>query len=74
LGNITATSVRINAIFYDATGKVADVNTDYVNIGTGLLPGKSQSFSVQPILNYEKRDEIMSYVLNAESSEYLMIR
>ncbi len=74
LGNITATSVQINTIFYDASGKVADVDTEYVNIGTGLLPGKSQSFSIQPVFNFEKRDEIKSYVLNAESNEYSMIR
>jgi hypothetical protein len=74
LGNITATSVRINAIFYDVNGKVSDVNTEYVNIGTGLLPGKSQSFSMQPILHYEKRDKIVSYLLNAESNEYSIIR
>lgn len=70
LGNITATNVQINAIFYDASGKVLDIDNEYINIGTGLLPGKSQPFSMQPLLNYENRDKVVSYLLNAQSSEY----
>ena len=46
LGNITATNVQINAIFYDASGKVVDINSEYIKIGSGLLPGKSESISI----------------------------
>ena len=58
--NVTAKNVQINAIFYNANGKVVDVDTEYVNIGSGLLPGTSQSFSMEPFLNYENRDKIVS--------------
>ncbi len=74
LGNVTATNVQINAIFYDLTGKVVDVASDYVNIGIGLPPGKSQSFTIQPILHYEYIDKINSVQLNAESREYLLLK
>jgi hypothetical protein len=70
LGNLTASNVQINAIFYDASGKVVDIDSEYVNIGIGLLPRKSQSFSMQPLLNYEYMDKVVSYQLNAESREY----
>jgi len=74
LGNTTATNVQINTIFYDASGRVIDIDSEYVNIGIGLLAGKSQSFSIEPLFNYEYRDKIASYDLNVESSEYSMIR
>lgn len=73
LGNTTATNVQINAIFYDASGKVIDIDSEYVNIGIGLLAGKSQSFSIEPLFNYDYREKIVDYELNAESSEYSMI-
>ena len=74
LGNTTATNVQINTIFYDASGRVIDIDREYVNIGIGLLAGKSQSFIIEPLFNYDYRDKIVSYELNVESSEYSMIR
>ena len=74
LGNITATNVQINTIFYDATGRVIDIDSEHVNIGTGIHAGKSQSFSIEPFFNYDYRDKIVSYDLNVESSEYSMMR
>ena len=74
VGNTTATNVQINAIFYDASGRVVDIDSEVVNTGIGLLAGKSQSFSIEPFLNYDYWDKIVNYELNVESSEYSMIR